>query len=193
MEVSRKIHAPATLSPGNQPTYRVVILHGLLNRSGRLGEQNDPWPAKSRNPQLVARHLPTLTNLSSSAHSVLWAFRDTKTRPCSSKHPGLYGTHAQSNFIITNTNTTNTGGKQIPSLRFAKICIQIFRASNKQPSRTYQASSKSPHPRRPVPSVLNVTWDPSILSSDGFTSQGLQAQSPARGTLRLQRHRTKVA
>jgi len=46
-------------------------LHGLQNRSGRFGEQNNPWPAKSRNPQFVARHLLTLTNLSSSAHSVL--------------------------------------------------------------------------------------------------------------------------
>jgi len=45
--------------------------HGLQNRSGRFGEQNNPWPAKSRNPQFVARHLLTLTNLSSSAHSVV--------------------------------------------------------------------------------------------------------------------------
>jgi hypothetical protein len=108
MEISRKIHAPATLSPGNQPNHRVVTLHGLLNRSGRFGEQNNPWSAKSRNPQLVARHLLASTNLSSSAHSVLRAFRDTKIRLCSSKYPGLYGMHAQSNFLITNTNTTNT-------------------------------------------------------------------------------------
>jgi hypothetical protein len=39
--------------------------------------------------------------------------------------------------------------------------------------------SKSPHPRRPVASVLNVTRYPSIPSSNGFTFPGLQAQSPA--------------
>jgi len=77
-----------------------------------------------------------------------------------------------------------TDGEQILSLRFANICIQIIRANNEQPSRMCQANfvgSKSPHSRRPVPSLLNLTRDPSIPSSNGFIFPGLQAHSPGRG------------
>jgi hypothetical protein len=46
-------------------------LHVLHNGSGWCDEQHNPWSAKCRNPQLVVRHLLTLTNGISSANSFL--------------------------------------------------------------------------------------------------------------------------
>jgi hypothetical protein len=58
------------------------------------------------------------------------------------------------------------GDEQILSLWIANICIQIFRANKEQPSRMCQAKfvgSKSPHPRRPVPSVVEIPRFPPLI------------------------------